>query len=65
MESCLISSIESQTCTNGMLDKLFSRHLGFIFNNNTLRIGFSLVDYITENISFYESDNQLSDKLTV
>ena len=52
MESCLSSFIESDICTNGIANKLFSQHSGFYFVGNTLRISFSLIGYTFENITF-------------
>ena len=42
MESCLSSSIESEICINGILNKFFLQHLGFIFIINAFKIGFSI-----------------------
>ena len=43
-----------KTWINGLLKKFFSREFVFLSITNTFRIGFSLVEYITENINFHE-----------
>ena len=57
MQSCLGSFIQTKTWNNdknSILNKFFSRDLGFLFITNIFRIGFSLVEYFTENINFRE-----------
>ena len=54
MKSCLSSTIESELITLSMLNNLIFQQLGFNFISNTFRIGFSLVEYISVNLNFYE-----------